>query len=81
MSNKTNKLIDLWSKSKFLIIVFVTLAVIMITSALIELSQSKKELYELMEQQAESLIESIFFTSPSSFISQSTSLNIVVLTI
>ena len=68
MSNKSNKLIDLWSKSKFLVIVFVTLAVIMITSALIELSQSKKELYELMEQQAESLIESIFTSSENSLL-------------
>lgn len=66
MPDNSNKLIDLWSKSKFLLIVFITLAAIMIVSAFIELSQSKKELYELMEQQAESLIEAIITSSENS---------------
>ena len=66
MPIKLNKLIDLWSKSRFLIIIFITLAIIMIVSALVELNQSKKELFELMDQQAESLIESIITSSENS---------------
>jgi len=68
MANYFNKLIDLWSKSKFLIIIFITLAIIMVVSALVELNQSKKELFVLMDQQAESLIESIVTSSKNSLL-------------
>jgi len=63
MNSNSNKFIGFWTNSRFLIIVFFTLALLMITSALIELNQSKKELYKLMDKQAHSLMESIIISS------------------
>lgn len=68
MTTISDKFIHFWSRSKLLIIIFITLALLMIVSALIELSQSKKELYDLMEDQAESLIESIIISSKNSLL-------------
>jgi len=69
VKNITKKSKSIWSQSKFLIVIFLTLAALMITSALNELSQSKKELYTLMEAQAKSLIESILISSENSLLS------------
>ncbi|MGD9486955.1 MAG: PAS domain-containing sensor histidine kinase [Calditrichaceae bacterium] len=43
----------------YLIMIFMVLAGLMLVSALIELNQSKKELYELMDQNANSILEAI----------------------
>ncbi|MGD9898862.1 MAG: nitrogen regulation protein NR(II) [Calditrichaceae bacterium] len=43
----------------YMIMIFVVLAGLMLISALIELNQSKKELYELMDQNANSILEAI----------------------
>lgn len=68
MESMFNKIISFWSKSKFLIIIFITLAALMVASALIELSQSKSELYDLMKEQAKSTIESIMIASENSLL-------------
>ncbi len=57
-----------WTQSKFLILIFVSLAIIMIASALFELNQSRKEIYSLMEKQAQSLLESIMISSQNSLL-------------
>lgn len=49
--------------SRNILLIFVSLAILMITSALIELFQSKKELYKLMEDNAHSLFESLLISS------------------
>jgi two-component system, NtrC family, sensor histidine kinase HydH len=46
-----------------LILIFLVLAVLMISSALIELDQSKKELLDLMEEQAHTLLETVLISS------------------
>jgi hypothetical protein len=48
---------------RILIFIFLATAVLMISSALFELDQSKRELYDLMENQAHSLLESIIQSS------------------
>ena len=48
---------------RFIIMIFVLIAALMISSALIELQQSKKELYQLMAKQAHSLLESLIIDS------------------
>jgi len=48
---------------KSLLLIFLVLAVLMFSSAVIELRQSKKELLDLMEQQAHTLLESVFVSS------------------
>jgi len=48
---------------KTIIAIFLVLALIMISSALFELQQSKSELLDLMEQQSHSLLESIIIAS------------------
>ena len=68
MNTNSNKFIGFWTNSKFLIVVFFTLALLMITSALIELNQSKKELYKLMDKQAHSLMESVIISSKNSLL-------------
>jgi two-component system, NtrC family, sensor histidine kinase HydH len=45
------------------ILVFLAIAVLMIASALIELNQSKRELFDLMEQHAHSVLETVIITS------------------
>jgi two-component system, NtrC family, sensor histidine kinase HydH len=45
------------------IFIFLAIAVLMVSSALIELDQSKRELFDLMEQHAHSLLETVIITS------------------
>ncbi|MFC1528085.1 PAS domain-containing sensor histidine kinase [Candidatus Neomarinimicrobiota bacterium] len=66
--NYSRKNRGLWTQSKFLVLVFITLAILMIVSSLFELYQSKKELYSLMEKQAQSLMESIMISSKNSLL-------------
>ncbi len=51
-----------------LIFVFIVLAGIMISSALIELNQSKKELLDLMKQQAHTLLETVLISSKNALL-------------
>jgi PAS domain S-box-containing protein len=53
----------LGGQSRFIILMFVLIAALLISSAVIELRQSKKELYQLMTKQAHSLLESLIITS------------------
>jgi signal transduction histidine kinase len=48
---------------RMIILIFLALAIIMVSSALIELHQSKQELYNLMEKQSHSLLESLIIAS------------------
>ncbi|MDW7681725.1 MAG: PAS domain-containing protein, partial [bacterium] len=48
---------------KSLIFIFISLAALMFSSALIELRQSKKELLDLMEKQAHTLLETVITSS------------------
>ncbi len=50
-------------KARHLIFIFLILAVLMVSSALIELKQSKKELLDLMTEQAHTLLESVITSS------------------
>ncbi|NHZ84797.1 MAG: PAS domain-containing protein [Planctomycetia bacterium] len=63
---KKNK--RLWTQPHLLIWLFISLAVIMVVTALFELYQSRKEIYILMEKQAQSLIESIMISSKNSLL-------------
>ena len=51
-----------------LLIIFLVVATLMVTSALIELRNSKQELFTLMEEQAQSLLETILITSDNALI-------------
>jgi len=53
----------LFLQPKSLVLIFLALAVLMISSALIELDQSKKELLDLMEKQAHTLLETVLISS------------------
>jgi two-component system, NtrC family, sensor histidine kinase HydH len=48
---------------RFIVIIFLLLASLMISSAVIELQQSKQELYQLMTRQAKALLESLVIAS------------------
>jgi len=48
---------------RFIILIFLLIATLMISSAVIELQQSKKELFQLMTKQAHSLLESLIIAS------------------
>ncbi len=50
-------------QTRLIILIFVLLAALMVSSSFIELRQSKKELYELMAKQAHSLLESLITAS------------------
>lgn len=50
-------------KARHLIFIFLILAVLMVSSALIELKQSKRELLDLMTEQAHTLLESVITSS------------------
>ncbi|MEJ2055478.1 MAG: hypothetical protein P8X42_16305, partial [Calditrichaceae bacterium] len=52
----------------FTIIIFFLVAGLLISSAIIELQQSKKELYELMGKQANSLLESLIIASENTLL-------------
>jgi len=51
------------NNSRFIGFIFITIAALMISSAVVELSQSRKELYQLMTKQAHSLLESLIVAS------------------
>jgi two-component system sensor histidine kinase HydH len=55
-------------QSRNIILIFISLASLMILSAIIELYQSKKELYQLMEEQAHTLLESLIVASKNSLL-------------
>lgn len=57
-----------WSRAGSLIVVFIVLAAIMISSAFFELSQSKSEQLDLMQEHAHSLLEAIFSASHNSLL-------------
>jgi len=50
-------------KFRFIILIFFLVATLMISSAVIELQQSKNELFQLMSKQAHSLLESLIIAS------------------
>jgi len=60
-------------RPKYIFLIFLVLAMVMIVSALIELNQSKQELTDLMREQAHTLSENILIASRNSLLS-----NIVV---
>ncbi|MCA9733802.1 MAG: PAS domain-containing protein [Deferribacteres bacterium] len=60
---RINEKILFSGQSRFIIVIFVLIAALMISSAVIELQQSKKELAELMTKQAHSLLESLIIAS------------------
>ena len=68
MPSKTSRIANFWTKSRLLILIFMSLAILMVVSALFELYQSKRELYRLMEKQAHSLMESIIISSKNSLL-------------
>ena len=67
MNNKPNKRVKISPKS--LILIFLVLAALILTYSIIELSQSKRELTQLMEEQAHSLVESALSASVASLLS------------
>lgn len=60
---------NIFHNSNFILSTFIALAILMISSALIELHQSKKELFLLMEGQSHTLLESIIIASQNSLLS------------
>ena len=62
---------NILANSKNLLIVFVTIAVLTISSAFLELWQSREEMFNLMENQAHSLLESILVSSQEVFYASS----------
>lgn len=50
-------------QTRHLLLIFLSVAVLMISSAIIELNQSKKELQQLMTEQSHSLLESLLIAS------------------
>ena len=65
-STKTKK--SLIQQSRNIVFIFISLASLMIISALVELSQSKKELFQLMESQSHALLESLLSSSQNSIL-------------
>ena len=59
----------IFHNSNFILSTFFALAILMISSALFELHQSKKELFLLMEEQSHTLLESIIIASQNSLLS------------
>ncbi len=51
---------------RFIVVIFLIIATLMISSAVLELQQSKKELFQLMTKQAHSLLESLIIASQNS---------------
>lgn len=60
---------ELGQRSYFIILIFLILAALMVSSGLLELSQSRKNLYQLMESQSFTLLESIMIASHNSLLS------------
>jgi signal transduction histidine kinase len=65
-TKKTKK--SLIQQSRNIVLIFLSLASLMIVSALVELSQSKEELYQLMETQAHALLEALLTASKNSLL-------------
>ena len=61
--NKTSSPKPILVRPRFLLLIFLVLAALMISSALIELQQSKIELLSLMSDQAHSFLESLIIAS------------------
>lgn len=59
----------LFSSTKVLFLTFLVLAVLMISSAIIELQQSKKELVSLMKEQSHQLLETLLISSKNALLS------------
>lgn len=56
---------------RFIILIFILIASLMISSAVIEFQQSKKDLYQLMTQQADALLESLIIASQNTLLASS----------
>ena len=69
MSEKVKIIKNILIQPKSIILIFITLAVIVISSALIELNQSRKEMLALMEKQSHSLLETILASSSNALLS------------
>lgn len=54
---------------RILISIFVVIVIVVFSSAFIELNQSKKEMFELLEKEGDSLLETILISSRSALIS------------
>ena len=59
---------SLLNQYRNIFLIFISLASLMISSAVFELYQSKKELYRLMEEQSHSLLESIIVASQNTLL-------------
>ncbi|MCB0276619.1 MAG: PAS domain S-box protein [Calditrichaeota bacterium] len=57
---------DLWLRPRNLLLVFLTLAGLMIISALVELDRSREELTELMTEQSHNLLQALLISSQNS---------------
>ena len=57
-----------FSRARNLIVIFLVLALLMVSSALIELTQSKKEQLDLMREQAHTLLETLIISSYNSLL-------------
>ena len=60
---------NLFVQPKSLILIFTVTAIIVVSSVLIELNQSKKEMLELMEKQSHSLLETLLISSSNAILS------------
>jgi PAS domain S-box-containing protein len=60
---------DILIQPKNLIFIFIITAVIIISSVLVELNQSKKEMLQLMEKQSHTLLESLLSSSKNALLS------------
>lgn len=67
MAQKSNKQINIQPKSLFLI--FIVLAIVILSYSIVELLQSKKELRMLMEEQSHSLLETTLAASNTALLS------------
>ena len=67
MAQKSNKQLNIQPKSLFLI--FIVLAIVILTYSIVELLQSKKELRMLMEEQSHSLLETTLAASNTALLS------------
>lgn len=61
--NNTRKKLDALQSGKGLLLIYLFLAVLMVASALLELRQSKEDLFQLMRAQSHSLLESLLIAS------------------
>jgi len=63
-----SKFRSIFQQSRIIFLIFISLAILLISSALIELSQSKKDLYRLMEEESHTLLESLIKASQNSLL-------------